>query len=321
MRRRRLAQMILFVYEEISMTRKPSVLLLGLLVLSSLGVAQDPCPQAGGRGTAQQIGRSAKDARDGNVYVGPCASRRRLIQKLVTNMLLDQREIWTSPFRIDRSSALPWIGVGAGTAILLSVDHRLTQALPANGVSSHFGTDASRAGQWYAVFPAAAVLSGLGLAVRNDKVEETGLMGLEAVVDADLVSSVLKFAARRQRPLDGDHGGHFEKGGSSFPSGHSTQAWALATVVASEYGDHAWVPYVSYSYATLVSVSRVLAQAHFSSDVFVGGAIGFFIGRYVVRTQKMHQGHLSSFRDRLFTPSVAPSFSGTEHSIALSWSY
>jgi membrane-associated phospholipid phosphatase len=121
--------------------------------------------------------------------------------------------------------------------------------------------------------------------------------------------------------MEGDHGGHFEEGGSSFPSGHSTQAWALATVVASEYGNIRWVPYVSYGYAALVSTSRVLAQQHFTSDVFVGGAIGFFIGRYVVRTQRSHREHLGSGRSRLVTPMVLPSFSPAAKTVTLAWTY
>ena len=40
---------------------------------------------------------------------------------------------------------------------------------------------------------------------------------------------------------------------------------------------------VAYGLATGVSVTRVLGQEHFPSDVFVGAACGYLIGRYVVR--------------------------------------
>jgi membrane-associated phospholipid phosphatase len=261
------------------------------------------------------------DTRDDNVYLDGQSSGRGLVKKFTTNLLLDQKEIWTSPFRIHRSSAKWWILAGLGTAALIAADHPVSQALPFSGSSTNFGRTASRAGEWYTVFPAAGVLFATGRAFHDERLEETGVLGLQALADADIVTNVVKVAARRERPGAGDHGGHFEKGGSSFPSGHSTQAWALAAVIASEYGNHKWVPYASYGYATLIGVSRVLSQEHFTSDVFVGGAIGFFIGRYVVHTQRAHREHLRFTKSRLFTPAVSPSFSPVAKTVTLAWSY
>ena len=261
------------------------------------------------------------DSRDVNLYGKSGRPRRGFIKKFASNILLDQKAIWTSPFHINGSSAGWWIFTGLGTAALLGADHHISQSLPFSGTSVAFGNAASRAGQWYFVFPAAGISLALGAVTHNEKLEETGALALQALVNADIVANVLKVSARRARPGDGDHGGHFEAGGSSFPSGHSTQAWALATVLATEYGDHKWIPYVSYGYATLVSVSRVMAQEHFTSDVFVGGAIGFFIGRYVVRTQHAHQQHLHSLGAHLPVPQILPSFSPMEKVIAIRWSY
>lgn len=261
------------------------------------------------------------DTRDRNVYLDGQTSGRGFVKKFTTNVLLDQRDIWSSPFRIRRSSAKWWILAGVGTAALIAADHRVSQALPFSGTSVNFGTAASRAGQWYTVFPAAGAFLAVGAALHDDKLEETGALGLQALVDAGVVTNVVKVVARRERPAAFDHGGHFEKGGGSFPSGHSTEAWALATVVAGEYGNHKWVPYVSYGYAALISTSRVLAQTHFTSDVFVGGAIGFFIGRYVVHTQQVHRKHLRSAKSRLFTPAVFPSFSPVAKTVTLAWTY
>ncbi len=246
---------------------------------------------------------------------------RPLVSDLVKDVLRDQRDIWTSPFHIDRENALPWIIVPAVTAGLIAGDHRLSQAIPFAGSSNTVGTDLSRAGQWYSVLPAAGLFWGAGYFMHDPKLEETGVSGLEAVLDASIVTEVTKVVARRQRPRDGDHGGHFEKGGSSFPSGHSTEAWAIASVVASEYSDHRWVPVAAYTYAAGVSVARLLAQEHFSSDVFVGGAIGFFVGRYVVRT---HRGYAELRRARRFTswmPSVQPDFGPGEKNVELAWAF
>ncbi len=258
------------------------------------------------------------DARDQNLY-GVDAPGRPFVKKFATNVLLDQKDIWTSRFHINRQNARWWILASAGTAALLAADHPVSQALPFSGNSNKVGNNLSRIGQWYTVFPVGGALYGLGLAGGNEKLRETGILSLESLADADIAVNVIKYVARRQRPGDGDHGGHFEKDGSSFPSGHSTQAWALASVVADEYGNHQWVPVLAYTYATTVSVSRVLSQAHFTSDVFVGGAIGFFIGRYVVRTQHTHQEHTHNNRANWMAPSIQPNFSPAGKTVAVAW--
>ena len=57
----------------------------------------------------------------------------------------------------------------------------------------------------------------------------------------------------------------------------------MATVIARRYGkQHRWVPYVSYGLATLVGLSRVTTLAHFPSDVFLGGALGYSVSRFAV---------------------------------------
>lgn len=72
-------------------------------------------------------------------------------------------------------------------------------------------------------------------------------------------------------------------GGASFPSGHATISWALASVIAHEYKDNRSVSFGAYGVAAIVSVSRFTGRNHFLSDVLVGSAIGYGIGRYVYR--------------------------------------
>jgi membrane-associated phospholipid phosphatase len=70
-----------------------------------------------------------------------------------------------------------------------------------------------------------------------------------------------------------------------MPSGHAIAAFSAATVLARRYGDHKWVPYVSYGVAALVGFSRITLSAHFVSDVFVGGALGYSVSRFAVLQQ------------------------------------
>ncbi|MEI9974654.1 MAG: phosphatase PAP2 family protein [Ignavibacteriota bacterium] len=70
-------------------------------------------------------------------------------------------------------------------------------------------------------------------------------------------------------------------GFSSFPSGHSINTWAMASIVAHQYPRPRFVPVIAYGLATVVVVSRVGARQHFPGDVLAGSAMGWFLGDYV----------------------------------------
>jgi membrane-associated phospholipid phosphatase len=82
----------------------------------------------------------------------------------------------------------------------------------------------------------------------------------------------------------------FEKGNTglydSFPSGHAITAFSLATILAMQYRDTVWVPVLSYTVATGVGLSRVILSKHWLSDVLVGSALGYVVGRLVVRNHR-----------------------------------
>ncbi len=56
----------------------------------------------------------------------------------------------------------------------------------------------------------------------------------------------------------------------------------MASVVASEYYDYELVGPIAYGLATATSLSRLNNNKHWASDVFIGGALGYFIGKMVV---------------------------------------
>ena len=114
---------------------------------------------------------------DGNAPAAPKAedaprSFTSLVEGSVKDVLLDQRDIWTSPFHINRQTALPWILVGGTTAVLLAVDHPVSRAIPFSGTPNTVGTDISRFGQWYTVVPAGAAIFGAGWLSHDPKLTE-----------------------------------------------------------------------------------------------------------------------------------------------------
>jgi len=263
-----------------------------------------------------------EDARDRVLYSTETEHFKPLTEKLVKNVLMDQKDIWTSPFHIRTAEdAIPWILVGAGTAGLIASDHWTSRQLPNTVDQISISQDISKLGAGYTVVPIAAGFYIGGAFAHNEKARETGILGGEAIIDAAIVGEVVKLATQRQRPLDGNGNGSFFQGGSSFPSGHSAVSWALASVVAHEY-NKGWYPYAAYGLASLVSLSRLSGQQHFPSDVLAGGAMGWFVGRYVFKTHLDHSIHtrpaskLSQLR-----PQVMPQFDSDMRGVVLSWGH
>jgi membrane-associated phospholipid phosphatase len=158
-----------------------------------------------------------------------------------------------------------------------------------------------------------------GVFTDNAKARETGLLGAQALVDGLVVFEVLKLATERQRPLvDGGHGQFFHSG-DSFPSGHTMAAFALASVVAHEYRNKKIVPVIAYGLASLVGAARFSARQHFASDVLAAGAMGWFIGTYVVQTNQ-DAGRRRSPLKAIARPQVIPALQpGGGYGVSLAW--
>ena len=97
----------------------------------------------------------------------------------------------------------------------------------------------------------------IGRQKDNDRLRETGWLGVMAITHSQIVVEALKLAAGRERPDDNDGQGRFWKGKREFPSGHAMSSWAFASVVSQEYSDNRLIQVGGYSLATTVSISRV----------------------------------------------------------------
>jgi len=227
--------------------------------------------------------------------------------------------------------------LGAGFAVLtvamFPVDQRLAAHLQHSGAEkSHFLKNASR-GFEYMADPGSIVIGvglyGAGRLARWQNVADLGLHGLEAVALSGAITNVIKDLAGRARPYftqdtsasNFAFGRGFKSGDyQSFPSGHTTAAFAAASAVTSE--SQRWWPQgiwivapVMYGGATMVGLSRMYNNKHWASDVVLGAGIGTFSGLKVVRYNHDHPGN---FIDRvLLHVSVAPDGMGGAR---LAWS-
>jgi len=204
-------------------------------------------------------------------------------QDIPKNVLHDEVAVFTSPFHINRDNAKWWVIFGGATAAAIATDQKFTNTLPQETRFTDASNWASRLGADYTIYPAWFTFYLFGKLGDNPRARDTGRLGIEALLDADITAGILKVATQRPRPDIKGESVAFFKGGDAFPSGHSIKFWALARIVSREYSDNKIVPFVAYGLATTVSVARVGGRRHNPSDALAGSAMGFFIGDYVYR--------------------------------------
>jgi len=239
------------------------------------------------------------------VFDVPCYSQDTLKYKPVTpnkayfiSYLQDTRDLIISPFHWNGSQ---WIGAASVTAVsgvvLLTEDKNIkyfaqnyTSPL-ANGISK-YGLEPWGSGV-YSISAMALLYMG-GLAWKNEKAEETALLATKSFILCGGGVEVAKYIFHRERPYMTDNpkiflGPSFSNSGAvSFPSGHTTVAFGVATVIASEYKDKPAIPIIAYTIAGLVGLSRIYDNKHWASDVFFSAPLGWAVGKLVAKGKNWH---------------------------------
>jgi membrane-associated phospholipid phosphatase len=183
-----------------------------------------------------------------------------------------------------------WVITGAaagGVGLAMFADEPLRDFLQRNrnaGVS-----DALQVGYYYGHVATPAILAGVlylgGLASGDDELRETGLMVAEAAAFAGIFTSAVKSLAGRSRPFL-DEGAFryrwFQTNDDhlSFPSGHTTVAFAVSTVLSRRI-DHPVATIVLYLLAATTVVQRMYDDRHWLSDAVAGSIIGYVFGKAV----------------------------------------
>jgi membrane-associated phospholipid phosphatase len=203
----------------------------------------------------------------------------RLVVPFMKHLARDQEQFWTAPFHLNRDDAKLLIPFAAFTGGLIAGDRWISRQIPNSQINrsksiSDYAT--------YSFIGAAGASYLWGHFTRNDHLRETGLLASEAALNSAAVAYLFKTVTQRPRPLDGNGNGTFFQGGGSFPSEHSAIAWSVASVVAHEYPG-TLTKIVAYGLASAVTITRVTGKQHFSSDVVVGSALGWYFARQIYR--------------------------------------
>ncbi len=139
-------------------------------------------------------------------------------------------------------------------------------------------------------------LNMIGVKGKNDFGNRTALLIKSELIMTVLTCSLKKITAV---PRPDDPGAK-----TSFPSGHTAQAFATATFLSKEYGHKSiWYSIAAYSMATTVGAMRVMNNRHWVSDVLVGAGIGIFSTNLAYLTHQYKWGKNGKSGQTLVMPS------------------
>jgi len=208
----------------------------------------------------------------------PDSHKRGLISRSIRRTLQDQKELYAAPFHRQN---LKWDAMFlVGTAALIATDRQSARAISNTHINTYRNmSNASIAGLGVGLGGIFVV----GLTGDHPHARETGMLGLESLVNTFMVYAPMQLIAGRERPTEGTGNGRFLQNhafNTSFPGGHGMFAMSMATIIAHEYRKP-WVEVLAYGAAAAVTAGRIGAKMHFNSDILVGSSLGFLISRHI----------------------------------------
>ena len=151
-----------------------------------------------------------------------------------------------------------------------TIDHSLTNSIPGDPALRNTFKSGAVIGCTPFALGASLAAYEIGRSFGKPCLASLGADLFRAQLMSETLTLAIKQATRRARP---------EGSGYSFPSGHTTVAFASATVLQQHFGWKVGIP--AYAVATYVGASRVEMKRHYLSDVAFGAALGIVAGRTV----------------------------------------
>ena len=213
------------------------------------------------------------------------ATAQNTIGDIPHHLWNDELHILASPARVAKKDWQWLVPFAGATAFLIATDDRnMAERIHTNAAARDRSLTLSNV--WLGTLVAVPAFVGWqGWRHRDSYHEETAWLAARAVAETAITTELVRVAVRRERPTESGAGDFFRGGtlNSAFPSLHTASAWAVASVLARRYPG--WLTKAAvYGLAGGVTLTRVIGRDHSPSDVFVGGALGTLIGRYVAGT-------------------------------------
>jgi membrane-associated phospholipid phosphatase len=199
-----------------------------------------------------------------------------------------------------------WLTLGvvtAGTVLSMQLDKTIRNSTQGNQHFYHSAwIEGGRIyGEGYSIPIVAGAFGAYGLIAKSTKSKKIAIELVQAGLFSEFLTTILKGALGRARPYTNEgvysyHAFHyFNSPYNSFPSGHTTAAWALSTVISSTASSDV-VKFLAYVPAGFTMFSRIYQDKHWFSDSVAGAAVGYFVGSWVVNLhdEKKHQIKITS---------------------------
>jgi len=189
----------------------------------------------------------------------------------------------TAPVRWGEADWL-WFG---GSLAAIGVAHQFDGDVRKHFTATSQGSLSNNTHDLQDALPAVAMLAGTwgyaNLISNQWGRREAGTMFESAVLSLG-TAYILKFASGRQRPNQTVDPNHWEAGGSSFPSVHTTAAFAIGTVLAESGNEqYRWLRRaLGYGAAGFTVYERLNHNAHWLSDTVAGAALGTATARFAM---------------------------------------
>jgi membrane-associated phospholipid phosphatase len=206
-------------------------------------------------------------------------------------VLLDTKDVFMSPGRWSSRDWLTLGGISAAVGVVMVFDEDISHAIRngrTNTLTEIFD-NVQPIGNEYAI----GIIGTFylwGEVFKDRRAKSTALDSIAATgIASGVIATATKYLIGRSRPTDGKGAYDFQpfSGHDSFMSGHTTEAFVLASVITEHY-DAPWVKVTAYGLAGTVGYARLNNNRHWTSDVLVGAVVGTYVGKTVVHFNREH---------------------------------
>jgi membrane-associated phospholipid phosphatase len=203
------------------------------------------------------------------------------------------KETFLSPLHFTPSDWNKAALIGLGTGILYTQDTSIRNYSRQNRTE-----DTDNVARFFMNFGDGVYTAGIlasfyvyGTLNEDDRYRRIGLLGAESIVVNAVLTSTVKVTLQRPLPASGlPYDAWYPKWSSiddlAFPSGHTSSAFACATIIATEFSDTPVIPVLAYTTASITALSMVDMDQHWASDLLPGAALGYYTAKKIESMQK-----------------------------------
>ncbi|MCE5300624.1 MAG: phosphatase PAP2 family protein [Spirochaetia bacterium] len=212
------------------------------------------------------------------IFLGFACAARSDDYSIIDNLFFEDFEAIGSALSDDRlKTGIITASLAAATAVVMCNDENIRSLVRDNsGKTGDYIFDTAN----YLGDPLYIMAADTLLFLGGEKERRTGQKILEAMAISGLVGYAGKVVFGRERPSSGngpDSYRWFDFADNAMPSGHTSTAFAWATVLGDSYD----IGYITYPLAALTGIARVYKNAHWPSDVLIGAALGILTAKAV----------------------------------------